>query len=272
MDIREYISSGVIENYVLGLASQEESMEVKRMAAVYPEVQDAIDSYQKTLEDYGKLQAVSPPPALKSRIMQALHEEIKKDQSGTTPIFKGDNTLPALRRWKQIAAAASILLVVSLVLNGIYIGKYRKSVTRYTLLVQSQRQIAAQNEIVEARLAVVEKKMQVLMNPAMKPVVMEGVNKHPGMTAIVYWDPQSRQTYLGTSNLPDPPSGKAYQLWAIVDGKPVDMGMYNPAKGKGLLSMKNVIPGQVQAFAITLEKQGGSPTPTMDQMYVMGKI
>lgn len=272
MDIREYISSGVIENYILGLASAEESMEVKRMAAMHPEVQQAIDAYQKTLGNYGKLQAVSPPSVLKGRIMQALHEEINKKPTSATPVYKEKKTLPAQNRWKQIAVAASILLVISLILNGIYIGKYRKSVNSYTALLESQRQLASQNKIVETRLAVVEKNMQVLMNPAMKPVVMEGVNKHTGMTATVYWDPQSRQAYLGTSNLPDPPSGKAYQLWAIVDGKPVDMGMYNPAEQKEFLSMKNVIPGKVQAFAITLEKQAGSVTPTMDQMYVMGKI
>jgi anti-sigma-K factor RskA len=257
---------------MLGLASPEESTEVKRMAALYPEVQEIIDSYQKTLEEYGKLQAFSPSPALKSRIMQSLHEEIREKPGNAVPIFTGNNTLLALRRWKRVAVAASIILVLSLILNGVYIGKYRKSVNRYTALVQSRTQIAAQNEIVEARLAVVEKKMQVLMNPAMKSVVMEGVDKHPGMTATVYWNPQSRETYLGTSNLPDPPSGKSYQLWAIVDGKPVDMGMYNPAIEKGLLAMKNVVPGKVQAFAITLEKQGGSPVPTMDQMYVIGKI
>ena len=27
-----------------------------------------------------------------------------------------------------------------------------------------------------------------------------------------------------------------------------------------------------EAFAITLEKQGGSKTPTMSEMYVMGKV
>ncbi|WP_225974287.1 anti-sigma factor [Arachidicoccus ginsenosidivorans] len=36
--------------------------------------------------------------------------------------------------------------------------------------------------------------------------------------------------------------------------------------------MKKVSAGQVQAFAITLEKAGGNPTPTMDQMYVMGGV
>ncbi len=30
--------------------------------------------------------------------------------------------------------------------------------------------------------------------------------------------------------------------------------------------------GKAQAFAITLEKQGGSATPTMDKMVVMGKL
>jgi anti-sigma-K factor RskA len=30
--------------------------------------------------------------------------------------------------------------------------------------------------------------------------------------------------------------------------------------------------GNVDAFAITLEKAGGSPTPTMDQMVVIGKM
>jgi anti-sigma-K factor RskA len=30
--------------------------------------------------------------------------------------------------------------------------------------------------------------------------------------------------------------------------------------------------GNVQAFAITLEKTGGSPTPTMDEMIVSAKM
>jgi anti-sigma-K factor RskA len=110
------------------------------------------------------------------------------------------------------------------------------------------------------------------MDPSMKPVLMEGVVAHPGMLATVYWDPRSRHAYLGNTNLPAPPSGKSYQLWAIVNGKPVSMGMYNPSNEKGLKAMENVQPGTVQAFAITLERQEGSPTPTMSQMFVIAKI
>jgi anti-sigma-K factor RskA len=138
--------------------------------------------------------------------------------------------------------------------------------------VQSQQLLVTRNQTIETRLEKVENDMQVLLNPGMRPVVMDGGDKHPGMMATVYWDPHNRNTYLGTTNLPVPPAGMAYQLWAIVDGKPVNMGMYNPATEKGPLAMKDVAAGQVQAFAITLEKQGGSSTPTMDQMYVIGKI
>jgi len=36
-----------------------------------------------------------------------------------------------------------------------------------------------------------------------------------------------------------------------------------------VVKMKNI--PRAQAFAVTLEKRGGSAAPTMDQMYMMGK-
>ncbi|HEX5555496.1 MAG TPA: anti-sigma factor [Chitinophagaceae bacterium] len=274
MNIEEYISSGIIENYILGLTSSEENQSVETMAATYPEIRDVIASYQKALGEYSNLHAVQPPSTLKPRILNAIRRE--QDLSPVTTdakIIPKENTgFHALRTWKRIAAAAILLLIGSVVINSIYIGKYQKSRDRYTALVQSQQLLVTRNQTIETRLEKVESDMQVLMNPAMRPVVMEGGDKHPGMMATVYWDPHNRNTYLGTTNLPVPPTGMAYQLWAIVDGKPVNMGMYNPATEKGPLAMKELAAGQVQAFAITLEKQVGSSTPTMDQMYVIGKI
>jgi anti-sigma-K factor RskA len=60
-----------------------------------------------------------------------------------------------------------------------------------------------------------------------------------------------------------------YQLWAIADGKPVDAGMYTEEKDSKI-ALANIT--NAQAFAITLEKKGGSPVPTMENMYVMGEI
>ncbi len=60
-----------------------------------------------------------------------------------------------------------------------------------------------------------------------------------------------------------------YQLWAIADGKPVNAGMYTEEKDSKI-ALANI--PKAQAFAITLEKKGGSPVPTMENMYVMGEI
>ena len=48
------------------------------------------------------------------------------------------------------------------------------------------------------------------------------------------------------------------------------MGMYDSKKSMAIQAMKSV--DHPQAFAITLEKEGGNATPTMEEMYVMGAI
>ncbi|RYZ35432.1 MAG: anti-sigma factor [Sphingobacteriales bacterium] len=87
---------------------------------------------------------------------------------------------------------------------------------------------------------------------------------------MVYWDTRSKAVYLAMKNLPPAPKGKQYQLWAIVDGKPVDAGVYALNPQEAMQKMK-VIP-KAEMFAITLEQEGGSATPTMEEMYVAGKV
>jgi anti-sigma-K factor RskA len=76
---------------------------------------------------------------------------------------------------------------------------------------------------------------------------------------------------LKVNNLPQPAADEQYQLWTIVDGSPVDMGVIDNNFQEKLLAMK-AVKGSPAAFAITLEKAGGSPTPTLEEMYVMGEV
>ena len=88
--------------------------------------------------------------------------------------------------------------------------------------------------------------------------------------ATVYWNTESKDVYLLVNKLPKPVPDKQYQLWAIVDGKPVDAGIFDMREGISFVKLKTI--PKAEAFAITLEKKGGSATPTMDAMYVMGKV
>ncbi|HPZ88874.1 MAG TPA: anti-sigma factor, partial [Flavihumibacter sp.] len=62
--------------------------------------------------------------------------------------------------------------------------------------------------------------------------------------------------------------GKQYQLWAIVNGKPQNAGLLQNCNEFCYLSTNS----NAQAFAITLEKTGGSEEPTLTEMLVLGQV
>jgi anti-sigma-K factor RskA len=89
--------------------------------------------------------------------------------------------------------------------------------------------------------------------------------------ATIVWNPKNKEVYLAVNQLIEPPSGKQYQLWAIVDNQPVDLGVFDPdMKSYEMIRMKDV--ENASAFAVTLEKEGGSPVPTMEAMWLMGGV
>jgi anti-sigma-K factor RskA len=60
-------------------------------------------------------------------------------------------------------------------------------------------------------------------------------------------------------------------LWALVDGKPVDLGVFDADDTLiGLKAMKSI--GVLQTFAVTLEPRGGSVAPTLEKLMVLGNI
>ena len=104
---------------------------------------------------------------------------------------------------------------------------------------------------------------------------MKGMPPSPSSYATVYWDTTSKDAYLLINNLPAPSTEMQYQLWALLDGKPVDLGMIDSEffvkQNRLLLKAKNV--QNAQAFAITLEKKDRSNTSTPEgEIYVAGGL
>lgn len=271
MDIKEYISSGIIEAYVMGIASEEEVRILDCIQKNNPAVKQAILDAQLTLEDFASKQAISPPPALKAAIWAKISEESEEkkadEESVTTPVsvslYPTSSVDNKSNNLKWFAIAASLLLIVSISLN-FYLKRTQNDIKNQLAdlkIVQKGKELAYQN---------LKSKLDMANNPMVKTIPLLGVEKHPNMKAMVYFEQHSKDVYLALENLPIAPKGQQYQLWAMVDGKPVSLGVFNQdAEG----AMQKMAPVETaQAFAITLEKRGGSLVPTMDQMYVMGKV
>ena len=70
--------------------------------------------------------------------------------------------------------------------------------------------------------------------------------------------------------LPKTDKTHEYQLWALVDGKPVSLGVFGENAKEAVQQMETI--EKAQAFAVTIEPIGGSVNPTMEKMVVMGGV
>lgn len=264
MDIKAYIESGAIEAYVLGLASAEETAALELLRTQYAEVNNAIIAFEEQLENAAMAEAEIPPAFIGQQLNARLAGEFKTNGNGKVVEMKQSAAIKPF--WKYVAAASVILLIGSAALNFYLYNRYQASDNRYTKLLAQQSTLIASNNVMNTKLNEMDETLKIITDPLMKPVSMPGVKAGENFRATVYWDTKTHDVYLLNSNLPRAPQGKQYQLWALVNGKPVDAGMMNCP---GICRMKNIT--KADAFAITLEDQGGSPVPHLENLYVLGK-
>lgn len=270
MNVQDYILSGIVESYVLGLASPEERAEFERMCATHSEVLAARNTFEIQLESGLQQQQPELPRELKSRIFAEIG--VESDTHKTKVPFNKPALVPRIGFARYVAAASLILLAGSVLLNFYLLDQYKKTIAKNEELIAAQTQVANNNKILQTKLLTYENAINVMKNPLMEIIKMPGVPKSPApsSTATVYWNTKSKDVYLLVNNLPRPVANKQYQLWAIVDGKPVDVGVFDVEEGVSFIKLKRI--PKAEAFAITLEKKGGSATPDMEAMYVMGKV
>jgi anti-sigma-K factor RskA len=260
LNIREYIESGVLEQYVLGLASPKEQSEVERYADEFPEVREELRRLQRTMEDYATAHAVEPPAAVRGRVL----DSIKSPEGGIPPRGTGGSN----RGWLWLL---SLLLIATIVGLGITWSGLRDSDRAFDMLQADYDALQADCDTTRAERALARAQLEALRDVQTTTVQLSGLPIAPESQVTVFWNPGRQETYLDVINLPTPPSDRQYQLWAIVDGNPVDMGVITLDPGQDTLTPVPFVDNPA-AFAITLEPLGGSENPTLDQMYVIGNV
>jgi len=272
LDIEAYISSGIIESYVLGLASEEEVSILNCIRKNNSAVDEAVIEAEKMLENLAEIQAVAMPISLKVKIWARLEDEnlVATTDSADLPptlITSSDEEQTAqivsLRSYGW-AIAASVLLALSAGANLFF---YQQQQQDRQMLAQTNTQLNSK----QTTLAVLQDKWALIQNPAIKTISLKGVETKPDLHALVYWDQHSKAVYLSLEHMPVPPKGKQYQLWAMVDGQPVSAGVF-PVAASNQMASKMLDVAKAQAFAITLEDEGGKPSPTLTELCVMGNI
>lgn len=262
MNIKEYILSGIVESYVLGLASEEERMEFEKLCSQYPELIAARNSFELSLEKQAFENTPEPPVFIKQQFVDFINKNaVDNTQSKIVQMENRGNTRkPGGFNW---LAAASVLLVI---VSGYFAYTFynENKILKSELAITKDAQAKLDNRIQK-----LEDDKREMANPNAIVVSLNGTTPAKA-SANVYWDSTSTNVYLLVKNMPQLPSDKQYQLWALIDGKPKDLGLFDPqSDNKVMLKMNNT--QKADAFAITIEKRGNTGGPNLEQLQSMGK-
>ncbi len=242
MNTQDYINSGMIEAYALGLCDAQEQAELELLRKQEPSIDEAILAFEKSLEKTLHANGQVPPVGLKQSIMQQLNLETLHATTEKTiaPVVQMKQaTVRQLNFWRMATAACVVLLIGSGIFN-------------YNLHREKNNQFVG---------------LQVNNNSDLVAVNLKGIDLHKICNCTLLWNKKNNEMVVMIHHLPDPTASTDFQLWAVVDGKPVSLGILDPAHKNQLATLKN-IPLNATSFKVTKEKKGGSEVPNMNELYL----
>ncbi len=276
MNPAEYISSGILETYALGAATPAEKQDVENMLQKSAEVRAALELIQEEIEAYATLHALEPDEKLRDKILESI-----SSAKQTNSTFESLKVIPlnapaSPSRLRSFAIAASLILVISIAMN-LFQWKTTKSLTAEKQksdsaiqVEQAQRQLFVQRSIeAEAKLLRLNNDLSFLRNPMTKTIALDSKMTDQTMRAVVYVDMSTMQLAVDPMTLPATSADQKYVLWAMVKGKPVNVGDFDLEADSGLMMMK--VSPEAEGYAISLEKSGDVSAPA-GPVYVAGQM
>ncbi|PIB37089.1 hypothetical protein BFP72_17595 [Reichenbachiella sp. 5M10] len=256
MKPEDYISQGDLELYSLDMLSQKEVDAVASQLA-NNSVRAELDEIEAGLAILSEAGSIQPPADLRAKIMAEVNTTVPQ-------------TTTSRRFPSYLMAAAISLTIISTTLAVLFWNRWQQTETTLALALQEQTLLAENTQLTRHQLSIAKEAIDLLTNPAFVTVPLQGQGITLEYTATVLWNAETKETLLHPGTLQPLPENQQYQLWSIQEGAPVDAGIFDMTGADRLLTMKNN--EDPQAFAITIEPRGGSPSPTLDQMVVLGTI
>ena len=239
--IRIFLDTDLLEKYLLGTTSTEETLQVERYIAMYPEVRETYDELQENLETFAKMHAIKAPEGLKDRILN----RIKAENSGR-------------RKFLRYAIAASFVAFIFAGASYFFWNQNQNLVEENTIVSNKIKDL---EQDMKERLEDVRNQFIVLNNPQTKRYNVMGNKKARDLKAVAYINPVKKLSYINVSKLPNLPEDQCYQMWAEVNGEMVNLGIITEADNTEKLL---ALPYAENAVSyITIEPKGGNETPTV---------
>ncbi len=224
--------------YVLGDLDREETELFEQRLATDPELAQEVSRLRVVLEEvlYG-LNEVKPPQQLRAAILQSVHSSKQPwlEQSATAK-------QPTSRRrplpWNKVMGSIAALFMLALGLDNYQLRQELTHTQEVSTLLQQA----------ETRL-----------------FSLQGMQAAKQAQGSFVLNLGQQKGVLAVQNLPAPPAGKVYRLWAVVDGEKIPCGRLS-VNPQGTVLEKFSMPADfyeagISALVVTLEPSEAARQP-----------
>jgi len=268
--------------YVLGTLEPDERERFVQHLATCVECRDEVRSLERvSLALATGVPRRTPPPALRERVLSvatggASASSATRDSQnvGLVPLAPPSSgfawTDP--RAWLPVAAllAASVGLGTYAWTLQSRIGSLEARLDGALREAQASRTALASAQIAAMG---VQRTMAVLAAPDMARIDLAGQAVAPAARARAFWS-RDRGLVVAANNLPPLKPGRTYQVWVLpAQGAPISAGLLAPdASGVATVAYETASDLPTPAgVAVSEEKAGGVPSPTVEAILLMGK-
>jgi len=262
MEAQEYIESGILELYVYGLLTETENLEIAELAKKNPEVDQEIIAIEKAIialsSSFSPFHSVANFEKIKARL-ELKHGKVVEMKPASN--------------WSQyVGWAAAILLLLGLGYQTLELTKTKEAIAT---VGTEKNKIEREFAYLDQQNKETEKNLTIVRDIKNTGVTLGGQAVSPTSFAKVYWNKDTKTTYIDAAGLPKPPKGMVYQVWALKLSPvltPTSIGLLSDFEENDQKIFSVEQTDSAEAFGITLEPAGGSLTPTMEQLYTLGKV
>lgn len=242
--IKIFLDSDLLEKYLLGTTAHEETLQVERYIALYPEVRETYKELQENLEAFAKMHAIKTPEGSKEAILN----RIKTENKNRGKFYR-----------YAVAASFTALLFAG---ASYFFYTQNKNLQQENAIVTNK--IKDLEVVMREQLEDVRNQFIVLNNPLTQKYNVNGNKKAKELKAVAYINPVKKLSYINVSRLPNLPENQCFQMWAEVNGQMVNLGIIKEAHDKNTLL---ALPYAENAISyITIEPKGGNQSPTVENI------